>query len=375
MQQANMDRFRDYLRARGVAAALLSNPATLTWLTGYAPPIQTGPSPFDGGPALAWVRDGEVTVIVSDAEAPAVQAAGTQTRAYVGYTIEQPLACTERQLAALLDALKPHAGITGAVALELNWLPAAMLGAIQEALPNARLQPHDSGLNNMRAIKTADELQKIRAALRLCDMAQHFVRERLQAGLREIELWGQMKARLEADINQRLPLLADLVGGLRTAEVGGPPGAYVLQEGDPLILDMVPRLDGYWGDNAATYFVGEPSAELRAMYTLSRDTLYRGIDAVKPGVKAKDLDSLLRNAIRNAGYEPYPHHSGHGVGVTYHEEPRIVPYNEMTLEAGMVILLEPGVYVPGVGGVRLEHALLITPDGCEVLTHHLPERP
>lgn len=371
MQQANLDRFRDYLRARGLSAALVSNPATLTWLTGYAAPIQTGPSPFEGGPALAWIRDGEMTVIVSDAEAPAVSATGAKTRDYVGYTIEQPLACTERQLAALMDVLKPHAGISGTVAIELNWLPAAMLGAVQEALPNARLQPHDSGLNNMRAIKTADELEKIRAALRLCDLAQTFAHEHLQAGLREIELWGQMKAHLEADINQRLPLLADLVGGLRTAEIGGPPGAYVLQEGDPVIVDIVPRLNGYWGDNAATYFVGEPSAQLRAMCDLSRDTLYRGIDAVKPGVKAKELDSMLRGAIRDAGYAPYPHHSGHGIGVTFHEEPRIVPYNDMALQAGMVILLEPGVYAPGVGGVRLEHALLVTPDGCEVLTRHL----
>lgn len=371
MQQANLERFRDYLRGRGLAAALLSNPATITWLTGYAPPIQTGPSPFEGGPALAWVRDGEVTVIVSDGEAPAVEATGAQTRAYLGYTIDQPLVCAERQMAALTETLRPHAGLSGAVAVELNWLPAAMLGAVQDALPNARLQPQDAGLNTLRAIKTADELEKIRAALRLCDMAQAFVRERLRAGLREIELWGQMKAHLEADINQRLPLLADLVGGPRTADVGGPPGAYVLQEGDPLILDMVPRLNGYWGDNAATYFVGEPSAQLRAMYALSRETLYRGIEAVKPGVKARDLDSMLRGAIRDAGYAPYPHHSGHGIGVTFHEEPRIVPCNDMALEAGMVILLEPGVYVPGVGGVRLEHALLVTPDGCEILTRHL----
>ncbi len=371
MQQANLDRFRDYLRARGLAAALLSNPATITWLTGYAPPIQTGPSPFEGGPALAWVRDNDIIVIASDAEAPAIAATGASARAYTGYTIEEPLLCAERQLAALLETLKPHAGLSGTVALELNSLPAALLDAVRAALPNATLHPHDNGLNSLRAIKTADELNKIRAALRLCDMAQAFVRERLQAGLREIELWGQMKAHLEADINQRLPVLADLVGGLRTAEVGGPPGAYVLQEGDPVILDMVPRLDGYWGDNAATYFVGEPSAQLRAMYDLSRDTLYRGIEAVKPGVKAKDLDSMLRGAIRDAGYQPYPHHSGHGIGVTFHEEPRIVPYNDMALQAGMVILLEPGVYVPGVGGVRLEHALLVTPDGCDVLTQHL----
>ena len=371
MHQANLDRFRDYLRARGVAAALLSNPSTITWLTGYAPPIQTGPNPFDGGPVLAWIRDGEMTVIVSDAEAPAVKASGAKVRDYLGYTIDQPLACTERQIAVMQDVLKPHANLTGSVAIELNCLPASMLGPVQDALPNVKLQPQDNSLNNMRAIKTADELAKIRAALKLCDQAQADVKAHLKPGLTELELWGQMKARLEVSAGQRLPVLADLVGGLRTAEVGGPPTGYALQEGDPVILDFVPRLDGYWGDNAATYFMGEPSAQLRAIYDTVRGALYRGIDAVKPGLRAKELDSLLRNAIRKAGYEPYPHHSGHGIGATYHEEPRIVPYNDMALEAGMVIAIEPGVYVPGVGGVRLEHALLLTPNGCEVLTQHL----
>lgn len=117
--------------------------------------------------------------------------------------------------------------------------------------------------------------------------------------------------------------------------------------------------------------MGEPSSELRKIYNIVLETLRRGIAAVRPGLKACDLDVLLRGLIRDQGYPVYPHHSGHSIGASYHEEPRIVPYNQMKLEPDMLIALEPGIYIPGVGGVRLEDVVLVTSSGCEVLTSHL----
>ena len=371
MNQQNLERFRDYLQANGMIAALLSSPFTLTWLTGYAPPIQTGPSPFEGGPALGWWREGELTLIVSNIEAGAAAATGAQVSDYVGYTIEEPLPRFERQAAALREVLGGHAGLTGAVGVELNYLPAALAPVVHKALSQATIQPLDGRLDPLRAVKTAEEVEKINAALGLCDIAQADIRDHVKPGLSELELWGAMKARLEVVANTRLPILADLAAGPRTGDIGGLPFNYILQPGDPVIFDLAPRLNGYWGDNAATYFVGEPSAEMSKAYKVVLETLRQGIDLVHPGLRARDLDKALREAIRSAGYEPYPHHTGHGLGVANHEEPRIVPYNNMLLEAGMVIAIEPGIYLSGVGGVRLEHALQVTPDGCKVLTQHL----
>lgn len=144
-----------------------------------------------------------------------------------------------------------------------------------------------------------------------------------------------------------------------------------MQAGDAVIADIVPRLDGYWGDNAGTHFVGEPPLELRKMHRVVLEALRKGIQAVKPGVKACDLDKMLRDLIRDQGYPVYPHHSGHGIGTSYHEEPRLVPYNAMKLEPGMVVAIEPGIYIPAIGGVRLEDVVLVTETGCEVLTRHL----
>jgi Xaa-Pro aminopeptidase len=137
------------------------------------------------------------------------------------------------------------------------------------------------------------------------------------------------------------------------------------------MADIVPRSGGYWGDNSGIHFAGQPSSELKKVYSVVLEALRAGIQAVKPGLRACDLDSLLRSFIRDRGYPVYPHHSGHGIGTSYHEEPRIVPYNPLQLQPGMVIALEPGIYLPGVGGVRLENVVLVTESSFELLTHHL----
>jgi Xaa-Pro aminopeptidase len=290
---------------------------------------------------------------------------------YVAYTIDEPVNGSRNQAAALRDLIEPVKSLTGTLGVESAFLPAALSEVVRETLPHASFQAIDGEIDPLRAVKTKEEVQLIRDALRLCDLAQAEVKSRLRPGISEIELWTGLKARLEIAAGGRLPVLADLVAGLRTAEIGGLPGETRLQPGDPVIADIVPRLAGYWGDNAATHFTGEPPDELLKIYRTVRDALRRGVEAVRPGVRAADLDGMLRAAIQDAGYPVYPHHSGHGIGTSYHEEPRIVPYNTLTLQPGMVVALEPGIYVPDTGGVRLEDVVLVTGDGCELLTTHL----
>ena len=133
-----------------------------------------------------------------------------------------------------------------------------------------------------------------------------------------------------------------------------------------IISDLVPRHWGYWGDTYNTCVVGEPTAEQRRLFEGIATALAEGIDNVRPGVRSCDLDASLRKRILrlNGGY---PHHSGHGLGVTWHEEPRMVPYNPLPLQPGMVIALEPGIYFKGSFGLRLEHTILVTDKGAETL--------
>ena len=371
MNTYSQERLVNFLKQRSFTALLLSNPHSLTWLTGYAPSIQTGPSPFEGGPALAWVVGEQVTLLLSDAEAGAAKACGVDFQEYLAYTIDAPIAGLLNQEQALVKVLTASGAMKGNVGVEMNQIAPPLLERVRELLPLATLLPIDGLLDPLRAVKSLPELERLRAALALCDLAQAETKKLIQPGRTEIEVWGGMKARLELEVGGRLPVLADFIAGARTAEIGGLPGRYVLQPGDAVIADIVPRLGGYWGDNAGTHFVGEPSQELNKIYTVVLETLRRGIQMVRPGLKACDLDSQLRGLIRDQNYPVYPHHSGHGLGVSYHEEPRLVPYNEMKLEPGMVIAIEPGIYIPGVGGIRLEDVVLVTAAGCEVLTSHL----
>jgi Xaa-Pro aminopeptidase len=150
------------------------------------------------------------------------------------------------------------------------------------------------------------------------------------------------------------------------------PTNYALAKGDVLISDMVPYYQGYWGDTCSTFVVGGEGAiteEHIRMHRISRHAFMRGFDAAKPGMTGGQLDDLVRGYVRQHGHE-YPHHTGHGVGVSNHEEPRIIIGGPTVLEPGMVCVLEPAVYIEGFGGVRQERMFLITQDGAELISHN-----
>src|SRR5207244_1357556 len=176
-------------------------------------------------------------------------------------------------------------------------------------------------------------------------------------------LWTQVRAAMETAAAGRLPVLADLVTGPRTAEIGGPPTSRRIEDGDLLLVDLVPRVGAYWGDSCATVATAEPSAEVRDSHERVLAALEEAKSAVVPGALAGDLDAIARAGIS------YPHHTGHGLGLTTHEQPRIVPGSEQELEPGMVLALEPGTYGDG-WGIRIEQVVLVTEDGCEVLSGH-----
>jgi len=336
-------------RRAGAEALLASSPASVAWLTGFAAEIDSGPTPFSLPPLALVAGDGAV-LIVSDDDAEGAAATGCDVRSYRGFSVE-PIDAVGGASSALGEVVGRRR-----VAVEAGALPAALAAGLDWV-------DVGSELARGRAVKDSDELPLIRAAIELCDVGQREARLRAEPGLTELELWARVRGAIESAAGARTPILADLVAGPRTAATGGAPESRVMAEGDLVLCDLVPRRAGYWGDSCATFALGEPSAVATTSHRRASDRLARVLDAVRPGAVAGDLDALARDGLE------YPHHSGHGLGCDWHEEPRIVPGSKAVLEAGMVVAFEPGCYEQG-EGVRVEQVVLVTADGCEILSGH-----
>jgi Xaa-Pro dipeptidase len=333
------------LETVGCDAFVASDPFTVAWLTGFAADETWGPNPF-AAPPLAVVRpDASVVAIVSEDEALALAGAGCEVVAYEGFSLG-PLDVLAGRSAALASL-----GLRGRVAVD------------DELLDRDAIVAGAHALRLLRAVKDDDEIARIRAAIAICDAGQAAARTALRSGVSELEAWCAVQSAMDVAAGERLSLLCDFATGERTGEIGGPPGARVVGEGDLAIVDLVPRLAGYFGDSCATIAVGDVPAEIRAAHARCCEALERGLAAIAPGVVAGELDALVRDGL------DYPHHTGHGIGVAPHEEPRIVPGGATVLAPGMLVALEPGTY-PGPWGMRVERVALVTETGCEVLSAH-----
>jgi Xaa-Pro dipeptidase len=369
-----LERTREAISSLGLECALFCDFYNVSYLTGYTVFFENGPSPFTRGAAAALFTPARVTLA---AEAPSttdtIDGWTGETIYYEGYGYRAGAPASENFINAVVTLMEREAPHQGRIGVEKEYLPAAAWERIQAARPDViwvELPP--ALMLDVRAIKSPAELQKIRACARLAETGQEAVARLAQSpGKAEIEVYSQAKAAMEHAAGGRFALQNALHAGPNAdAPFPGMPGSYEVKAGDLLISDMVPYLDGYWGDTCSTFVVGGTSAitdEHRRLHKIAHDAFMKGLDAIRPGVSAGELDEIVRGYVRDHGHE-YPHHTGHGLGVSNHEEPRIIIGAGTVLQAGMVMVLEPAVYVPEVGGVRQERMILVTESGAELLS-------
>jgi Xaa-Pro aminopeptidase len=254
------------------------------------------------------------------------------------------------------------------LAFEAQDVTVAMLGKLTEKLPGVELVPAEDEVEHLRWVKDADELASLQAAQDATDAAFGSVLEFLSVGMTERQLsleLDHMMRRAGADGQAFDPIVAF---GESAAEPHHEPTHRVLEEGDVIKIDFGALAAGYHADMTRTVAFGQPPAELKKIHDIVRESQQAGIDAVRAGVTGGEIDAVSRTVIADAGYgEQFTHSLGHGVGLEIHEGPSLVKDGDDTLPVGAVVTVEPGIYVPGLGGVRIEDSVEVTQDGCRVL--------
>lgn len=264
---------------------------------------------------------------------------GRRTRARVGLEAERVTLAQRQRLVAHAPSLEP------------------------------RLQPVAGWVEALRAVKDADEIAALRRAIALAESVFPATLRRIRPGARETAVAGYLEYALRRRGGNGLAFDTILVGGARAALVHGHASAAPLPAQGPVVLDYGVNLDGYMSDMTRTVHLGAAGRRARAIYAAVAAAQQAALAVVRPGALAAAVDRAARRVIGRAGYGQYFSHStGHGVGLEIHEAPRLAATSSDRLEAGQVVTIEPGIYLPGWGGVRIEDMVLVTAQGAELLT-------
>jgi Xaa-Pro dipeptidase len=253
-------------------------------------------------------------------------------------------------------------------AVEYQNMRVLELRALEAAAPNAEYVSLEQTLPGLRAIKDERELAALRAAIDITQQALQAMLAWPVAGWSERQLAERLTAEMMEGGADSVAFMI-VVAGPNGADPHAGPSGRPLQPGDLVTIDCGAVHDGYTADITRTFAVGSVEERLREIYEVVRQANAAGRAAVKPGVQAQEVDRAARAVIESAGYgEFFSHRTGHGLGIETHEPPYMVEGNELCLEPGMVFTVEPGIYVPGLGGVRIEDDMVVTSQGGESLT-------
>ncbi|MFH8497005.1 aminopeptidase P family protein [Streptomyces coeruleorubidus] len=346
--RARMERAARTAAEAGLAGLLVAPGPDLVWLTGYTPPAVT-----ERLTLLVLAAGQDPVLVVPALEAPDAQkAAGAPALTLRDWTDgKDPYAATT----ALLDASGRFGISDNAWALHLL--------ALQQAVPGSSYTSLTEALPMLRAVKDAAELELMTAAGAAADATFEEIRNVPFAGRREAEVAADLDRLLRRYGHEQVDFTI-VASGPNGANPHHEAGGRVIERGDMVVLDFGGLKDGYGSDTSRTVHVGEPTDEERRVHDIVREAQEAGFRAVRPGAACQDVDRAARAVIAGAGYgEYFIHRTGHGIGVTTHEPPYMIEGEERHLVPGMCFSVEPGIYLPGRFGVRIEDIVTVTEDG------------
>jgi Xaa-Pro aminopeptidase len=244
-----------------------------------------------------------------------------------------------------------------------------VLQAMRKVASRPRLSPLKGIIEEMREVKDPEEIRAMQVSSDLISGILAVVIPGMQPGRTEVEIAWEIEGLAREGGAESLAFPSIVASGPNSALPHATPTQRKIRSGEPITIDVGVRVDGYCCDMTRTLFLGEPKREIRKIYGIVRQAQLAALEKVLPGAETTSIDATARDLIRNEGYGPYFGHSlGHGVGLQAHERPRLGPEKPVRLKEGMVVTIEPGIYVPRKGGVRLEQMVVVTKHGPRILT-------
>jgi Xaa-Pro aminopeptidase len=347
--QARIERLRRKMADSGVHAFLVSHPVNRRYVTGF-----TGSS----GVALITETD---AVLITDFR-------------YVTQVKEQAphMTLVEHTPASIFETVAEECRKRGVkeLAFEENHLTFAQHRALADSLGDISTKPVSRLVEELRMVKDAEELAIIREAARIADRAFEQIIKELRPGIRERDVSLRLEVLMREMGASSSSFDIIVASGKRSALPHGTASEKVLEKGDLVTLDFGACYRGYVSDLTRTVSLGEPDPKGREIYEIVLEAGRRTIDAIRPGMTGREADAVARDYIREKGYgDFFGHGTGHGIGLEVHEGPALSVRGDLVLLPGMVVTVEPGIYLPDFGGVRIEDDVLVTETGVEVLTY------
>jgi len=241
---------------------------------------------------------------------------------------------------------------------------------IERLPPEAKLIPLEEEMKNIRALKDKQELALLRTSVEIASKAYLEILKLLKEGVEETEAAFEMEWSMKRKGAEALGFDIIIASGKRSALPHGKASSRRVEKGDFILIDFGSEFQGYHSDQTRTVVCGSPSSEQQKIYRIVKEAHDNAIERVRPGIPISEVDGAARNHIRDEGYgEYFGHGLGHGIGLAVHEDPVVNGENKGLVQEGMVFTIEPGIYIPEWGGVRIEDMVLVTPHGAELLTY------
>lgn len=255
------------------------------------------------------------------------------------------------------------------VGFEEKYVNVAQYQEWTKNLPSVEFAPMDSDLITMRIIKSPSEIERIAEAASLGDRALTYVVTEFGLDHTELEIAWALERYMREGGAEGVSFESIVASGPNSAKPHAHPSQRKPQPGDFIVMDFGAQLDYYCSDMTRTWIKKPVAGKHKHIYEIVATAQQAALDAIAPGVTGHDVDKVARDIITEAGYgENFGHGLGHGVGLLIHEAPGLSPGVQTVLKPGMVVTVEPGIYLPGFGGVRIEDLVVVTEDGCRILT-------